>query len=32
MILENAIQWKDKAPVSLIYKGHAPDIGAIESY
>ncbi|WP_324025396.1 right-handed parallel beta-helix repeat-containing protein [Maribacter sp. BPC-D8] len=32
MTLMKAIQWKDRAPVSLLYKGNAPDIGAIESY
>jgi len=32
LILSKKIQWKDKAPVSLIYKGTAPDIGAVESY
>lgn len=32
LILNKKIQWKDKAPVSLIYKGEAPDIGAVESY
>lgn len=32
MILGEQMQWKDKAPVSLIYKGNAPDIGAVESY
>ncbi|WP_273276138.1 right-handed parallel beta-helix repeat-containing protein [Maribacter polysiphoniae] len=32
LILNKKIQWKDKAPVSLIYKGNAPDIGAVESY
>lgn len=32
LLLSKKIQWKDKAPVSLIYKGIAPDIGAVESY
>ncbi len=32
LILNKQIQWKDKAPVSLIYKGNAPDIGAVESH
>jgi len=31
-ILSKPIQWSDKAPISLTYKGIAPDIGAIESY
>ncbi len=32
LVLSKKIQWQDKAPVSLIYKGNAPDIGAVESY
>ncbi|MCK0147211.1 right-handed parallel beta-helix repeat-containing protein [Arenibacter sp. F26102] len=32
LILNKQIKWEDKAPVSLIYKGNAPDIGAVESY
>ena len=32
LILSKPIQWSDKAPISLTYKGSAPDIGAIESY
>ena len=32
LILSKPIQWSDRAPVSLTYKGIAPDIGAIESY
>ena len=31
LILSKPIQWTDKAPLSLTYKGSAPDIGAIES-
>ena len=32
LILSKPIQWSNRAPVSLTYKGNAPDIGAIESY
>ncbi|MEO9893476.1 right-handed parallel beta-helix repeat-containing protein [Aurantibacter sp.] len=32
IILDKKIAWKNNTPVSLIYKGNAPDIGAIESY
>jgi hypothetical protein len=32
LILSKKIQWEAEAPVSLIYKGKAPDIGAVESY
>ena len=32
LVLSEPIQWSDKAPISLTYKGCAPDIGAIESY